>query len=51
METVWRENERGEIIIEHITPLSARLFGGFMLGLFALFFLYYLVIGLIAYTQ
>jgi hypothetical protein len=51
METTWRETTLGEIVIDHRMPMRPRLVTGSMLGLFAAFFLYYLVTGLIEYIR
>lgn len=51
METAWRRTERGEIVFEQSIPRGSRLIGGAMLGIFALFFLYHLISGLLEYIR
>jgi hypothetical protein len=51
METTVGKAEGGEVVVEHHMPVRSRLIVGPILGLPAAFFLYYLVIGLVAYVR
>lgn len=51
METKWRTTSSGETVYEVYVPYAARLLIGGMLSIFAIFFGYYLVTGLVEYIR
>jgi len=51
VETTFRETDRAEIVCEHQILLQSRLIVAAMLGFVPLFFLYYLVTGLVEYVR
>ena len=51
METTFRETERAEIVYEHQIPLQPRLIVAALLVFGPLFFLYYLITGLVEYVH
>ena len=51
METTFRETDRAEIVCEHQIQLQPRLIVAAVLAFVPLFFLYYLVTGLVEYVR